>query len=349
MTKYLIHIGICGFGNQLLGFKEACIIAKHTCRTIILPIFIPHGTIRHKCKKFYKFDEIFDVDYFSSKVKCAKIEDIDISENTINNIYNIRSTNEQELLLNYFENQKEYYKIKNDINFKNISKQYIKSYNDLDNIKNIEDNILVICGTFNNVILNNCYKNGCLNKSCTLNECFIDDYNYITNSLIFNNNINNISNNIIKKLFNDEKYAVFHLRTTDIPSNKDFLTCYGYEENIIYNNIVEYLDSCNINTKFIVIAPPNAYKIKDMNIFNSDKVFFNITQDIDDLFYASIVELDIALKCDKLICSTTNTPEEKKTHTRSSFTMHIKDIRKNDTILITDLEKKLLHVDYLVN
>lgn len=26
--KYLIHIGICGFGNQLLGFKEACLIAK---------------------------------------------------------------------------------------------------------------------------------------------------------------------------------------------------------------------------------------------------------------------------------------------------------------------------------
>ena len=41
MTKYLIHIGICGFGNQLLGFKEACIIAKMTNRTIVLPYFIP--------------------------------------------------------------------------------------------------------------------------------------------------------------------------------------------------------------------------------------------------------------------------------------------------------------------
>ena len=60
MVKYLIHIGICGFGNQLLGFKEACIISHYTKRTIINPIFLPHSTIKNYCKEYYKFSEIFD-------------------------------------------------------------------------------------------------------------------------------------------------------------------------------------------------------------------------------------------------------------------------------------------------
>lgn len=341
MNKYLIHIGICGFGNQLLGFKEACIIAKYTNRTIIAPIFIPHGTIRSKCKNFYEFDEIFDFDYFANKVPCIKVHDLDITKNAINNIYNIRSNTEQELTQKYLNYQREYYGINFNANKKHISKQYILCNSDLDSIKNIEDNVLVLCGTFNNVILNKCYKNGCLNKLCSINECFINDYNYITNSLIFSKNIDTMSNNIIKKLLNNEKYAVFHLRTTDLTHNKNFITCYGHEEEVVYSNIVEYLKCNEINTKFIVIAPPDAYKIHDMKIFNSNKVFFNVTKEIGDLFYSSIVELDIALKCDKLICSSTNTPEIKKIHTRSSFTMHIKDIRKNDTVIIDDLNKKL--------
>lgn len=55
MEKYLLFIGICGFGNQLLGFKEALIIAEKLKRKIILPVFIPHGTIRNDCKSYYKF------------------------------------------------------------------------------------------------------------------------------------------------------------------------------------------------------------------------------------------------------------------------------------------------------
>ena len=58
--KYIVHIGICGFGNQLLGFKELSIIAKYTNRTMIAPIFIPHGTIRNQCKAYYDlFDLVF--------------------------------------------------------------------------------------------------------------------------------------------------------------------------------------------------------------------------------------------------------------------------------------------------
>ena len=70
---------------------------------------------------------------------------------------------------------KDYYNLSN-VTFNRINKQYIKSYDDFDELKNIEDDVLVLLCTFNNIILSNCYKNGCLNEKCTLNKCFIEDY-----------------------------------------------------------------------------------------------------------------------------------------------------------------------------
>ena len=118
MPKYLIHMGICGFGNQMLGFKEACIIAKHTNRIIVEPIFIPHGTIRNECKDYYKFSDIFDMDCFFSVMKCVNIQEI--SHIKINNVYNIRCLREKNLTDSYYNSQKNYYNIPSNVKFNKI-------------------------------------------------------------------------------------------------------------------------------------------------------------------------------------------------------------------------------------
>ena len=71
----------------------------------------------------------------------------------------------------YYNSQKNYYNIPSNVKFNQIDKKYIKSYDDFDELKNIDDDVLVLLGTFNNIILSNCYKNGCLNEKCTLNKC----------------------------------------------------------------------------------------------------------------------------------------------------------------------------------
>jgi hypothetical protein len=107
--KYLIHIGICGFGNQLLGFKEACLIAKRTNRIIVKPIFIPHGTIRDKCRKYYKFDKVFDNKKFSSMFNSCSIDEI--KHIKIENIYMNRHKNQHRFLSYYLKESEEYYNI----------------------------------------------------------------------------------------------------------------------------------------------------------------------------------------------------------------------------------------------
>lgn len=340
--KYLLYTGICGFGNQLLGFKEACIIAKYTNRKVVAPIFIPHGTIRKHCNPYYEFKDIFDYDYFSNNIDIVTIDDINNID--IKNVYNVRCDNDKTLVDNYYSLSNKYYKISDNVNIKNINLGYIKDISCIKDKLDFDDEVLVLSGLFNNVILSDCLKNGCLNNNCSFNNVFYEDYIFFSKNLIFNKNIQDHSTNILDKLYsNKEKFCVFHLRTTDLPKNKTFNESYGYNEKLIYSSIQTYLFNNNINTKFIVIAPPDAYNIKDMNIFNNNNnVNFNIANKIEDLFIRSLVELQIGLVCDTLIFSNTNTPEIKKKHTRSSFCMHIKDIRiDKENINVTDILDKL--------
>ena len=338
MPKYLIHMGICGFGNQMLGFKEACIIAKHTNRIIVEPIFIPHGTIRNECKDYYKFSDIFDMDCFYSVMKCVNVQQI--SHIKINNVYNIRGKNEKNLTDSYYNLQKDYYNLSN-VTFNKINKQYIKSYDDFDELKNIDDDVLVLLGTFNNIILSNCYKNGCLNEKCTLNKCFIEDYNNIVQCINFNTNIETIANNNLKFINTDiNNLCVFHMRVLDLCKNKSFEYSYNnYNEKAVYNSICSYLKQIgkeSLIENIFLIAPPQYETINNLQIFNTDLVRrIDDNKFTHDKFILSLVELFISEKAKILITSPTNTPNVVKQHTRSSFTLQTKNMR--------DLSKKYIH------
>lgn len=349
MTKYLIHIGICGFGNQLLGFKEACIIAKHTDRVIVEPIFIPHGTIRNECKNYYKFSDIFDSDLFSSTNKYASVEKI--SNIKVNNVYNMRSHSEKSLTDDYYNRQKDYYNLFNDVKFNSLNKTYITKVEDFNELKNIDDTILVLLGTFNNVILSNCYKNGCLNPKCSLNTIFTDIYTKTTQSIQFNKNIKNIVNETLELTnTNIDSLCVFHMRVLDLCKNKTFEYAYNHDEKSVYKSICNYLDEINessLKKNIFLIAPPQYKTISNLKIFNT-----NIVKSIDydkfsyDKFILSLTELYICEKCKILIISPTNTPNIVKTHTRSSFTLHTKNIRElknvsKDDVCISSIYKKI--------
>lgn len=335
MSKYLIHIGICGFGNQLLGFKEACIIAKYTGRKIVQPIFIPHGTIRNECNKYYDFKDIFDVNIFNSHVDSVYFKDI--PDVQIRNIYNMRPQKEEYLTNSYYDIQNDYYKFYN-VNFQNINKKYITSIDCLHELKSINDEVLVLLGTFNNVILTNCYKNGCLNKQCLPNKTFIEDYNFITKSLSFNNNIMQISYYVLQSLNIDiNNLCVFHMRVLDLCENKSFEYAYNnYNEENVYISICNYLKNTqneNLVKNIFLIAPPQYETINNLKFFNTNLVKRIKHNDfVYDRFILSLVELFISEKSKVFVYSPTNSPNIVKQHTRSSFTLHTKTLREMSNI-----------------
>ena len=333
--KYIIHIGICGFGNQLLGFKELCILSKYLDRTIILPIFVPHGTIKNYTKKSYEFKEIFDVEHFKKYFDCIEFKDLsntEINNNKINNVYNFRSAHEESQANSYLNLNREYYNIDKSIEKSNLNKKFITSITDLNELKSLDDDILVLLGTFNCVKLSTCSKNGCLNKNCNFNSTFKKDYDFITNALTFNNTILTHVDNFLKsKNLNNNDYIAFHLRTSDhAASNSMFKDCYNnLDEQKVYQFIVNHLyetNNINLINKIFVAIPPAGLKIKDMTIFNSNKVIL-LDEIINDKFILSLIETEICYRSKILFNSPTNTPHETKLHTRSSFTMQIRDLR----------------------
>ena len=97
--KYILPILICGSGNQFVGLKETIIIAKKLNRKLILPDFIPHGTIRNKSNISYTFDTTFDIDKLKSIVDVKYVNEIDFSELTT--IYKFRCEKEDSLVNSY--------------------------------------------------------------------------------------------------------------------------------------------------------------------------------------------------------------------------------------------------------
>jgi len=331
MKKYLIHVGICGFGNQLLGFKEACIIAKMTNRTIVLPYFIPHGTIRDKCKEYYSFNEIFDESKFNF---CDFINFEQIRHHDIKRVYYNRNKNEINITESYFKLSQSIYNLFN-VEKVQINKTFITCDTDFNELQNINDDVLVLVGTFNSIKLNSCNKNGCINKKCYINELFKERYNDITKSLVFNKTINQYTNKLLAQLgLSNNNYCVFHMRILDLCANKSFEYCYNnYNEQDVYQSIKNYLfeiERLDLIDKLFLMAPPDYLKINNLTIFNDLKYIKRLDyESIDhDNFMLSIIELCICEKSYSMISSPTNTPNESKEHTRSSFTLHTKELRQ---------------------
>ena len=330
--KYILHVGICGFGNQLLGFKETLIMAQKTGRSIILPHFIPHGTIRNQCQKYYNFETIFDKENFK---KYFNILDIDyknqkilnhILKNNIKNIYFMRTKEDFSPSDYYYQLSKEIYELDHDYNEIRLNNKFIKSDSDFDEIRNIEDDYLIIIGTFNSIKLSTCSKNGCV--YCNYDNRFMEEYNYSTKSLIHSNIIKEIANFYLKNT-QINNYIGFHIRTPD-HAEKSKYTFYKLYNNMhesrVYKSILKYANSKKFNLPLYISIPPDGLKIKNMKIFNSNKVYR--LSEFQDLFIFSIVELELLYNSKILIYSPSNTPYTIQPHQRSSFTLHIKELRK---------------------
>ena len=181
--------------------------------------------------------------------------------------------------------------------FKRLKNKFITNLDELKELNEIEDDILVLLGTFNSVKLNTCSKNGCLNSVCGYHKVFLNDYNEVSKALIFNNNINNITNTVLNSLnLKSREFCTFHLRTRDLCENTLFKDSYNdYDESIVYQSIVNYLfenNKQNLINKIFVCLPPQALKIRDLKIFNSDKILILDHGKYNyDSFILSIIEL----------------------------------------------------------
>lgn len=292
-----------GPGNQIVGIKEALILAKLLNRICIIPPIRDHylkGSI-----KFYKFDEIY---------KC-----------TLNNVIidGLNSSCNNEQITNVYCIQGAYHnkKLHNDqlikCEYKEIllNQRSIRGTKDLSELSKYTDQILIIKHLFNNVAINQCINNGC--SKCPFNQEFLPLYKDICKYIDFSDTIKQYGNLIINTHLS-QKYIAIHLRYPDVMDNKTLLeyTNNLYDENTIYDKIKEHYNDYKVYISTNKINLAKSTKLKEFIFFSGQSP------------YESFIDQYICSKAEIFFFSPFNDYNYiNSPHTRSTFSSFIIDYR----------------------
>ena len=294
-----------GPGNQVVGIKECLLIAKLINRTCLVPPIREHYVKSNST--FYPFNDIYKLN-----LNYAVIDDerhSKLNSEVVNNVYCIHN--------GYFKKTLRHQNIIEHKNFNEIplKKGKIRNYDDIDEIKNLKDDLIIIKHLFNNVCISKCMFNGCF--QCDMNEIFYDHYSEICSRFDFSENIKKIGNNFIKNVLNDH-YNCIHIRLPDIFGNKSISehTQNIYNEEILYQKINDIRHSSD---KPLFIASNNIVYLKrigcDFDHFNCNEKYY------------SFIDQYICCKADNFYYLNLENTRFGHPHNRSTFTSFIIDYR----------------------
>jgi len=284
-----------GPGNQIIGIKECLILANVLNRTCIIPPIREHYLKSNVL--FYNFNDIFA--YNSTDVIVDNKMYSLIQNTNIEKIYsfippkNTPSRHETLLKLKYEEQYLTHRKIKNDT---------------CEELRQIDDKLLMLKHLFNNVYISNCSINGCF--KCQMNPSFSNIYKDICSKLDFSKAIKLLGDKYIKDVLG-ENYQCVHIRLPDRINEQNMTS----KEIAHLHNAVMNLRE---NNKSLFIASNNIKYLTNLNIIGK-------SLDSNTEFY-SFVDQYICCKSEKFSYMNLDYRKNNK-HNRSTFTSFVIDYR----------------------
>ena len=284
-NKYLFSIPTTngGAGNQIIGIKDAIIIAHYLNRKFLFPPITQHFIINKLNRdnrydyKFWNFNDIFeynDKNCFDVLENKELLYDLDME-------YNLANINEPVPVIYVLKKIED--KLYNCKRCKTINKtRQIICVDDYNVFKNIDDKVLIINFTFNLTKISECGINGC--RKCKLNKNFEVIYKDICSKFDFSKKIKSYGDEYIYNNFNNKPFISVHLRYTDyflgllpeFENVKDLTKTFDEED--INKYLIKLSKEQNISLKNIFIATPVQYRIErsslsKYNLLNSDNKY----------------------------------------------------------------------------
>lgn len=326
-----------GPGNQIVGIKEGLMISIILNRKFIFPPIVQHYTINRN--KYFKFNELFKYD---DKENIELVDNIEhIKKNNI--VYTAKSSE-----LNKKICMEKLLNINNNKVILPIRK--FEKIRDIEKLKDIVEDNLIISSLYNNIKISECFWNGC--DDCSINPDLIKLYKDICSKFNFSDNIIELGNNYIKRHFNKENYIALHVRYADFDNGKNIKDINKlYNEKDINNIIHELSDKYDINKNNIFIATNNKKNILN-SYLNNYKIYKNKNNnDID-----SFVEQYICCMSKIFIYTGGIHAKPEHIHLRSTWSSFVLDYRycilnknKDSHIYITNyLQNKEKHYGYVM-
>lgn len=303
--KYISFIPAdSGPGNQIIGLKECLLLSILLNRRCIIPPIREHYLKSNTT--FYHFNDIFNLN--NSNVIIDDETSSVLNNEKIQTMYTIYPNADDRQL-----RHEQLLSIKRSNILLNNRK--IHSSASLDELKSIQDNILVIRHLFNNVSISSCGMNGCFR--CALNHHFSDSYKYICSQFDYSTTIKSIGNTFIKDILN-YNYIAIHIRLPDVFGNNslDDLTNRQYDSNRLFNIISHIKEKFN---KPVFIASNNINYLKNLNI---DFVHYNNIHK-----YSSFIDQYICCKSEVFFYLNLNSSFCNNIHNRSTYASFIIDYR----------------------
>lgn len=316
--RYLFPVLVSGPGNMYVGFREAAILARRLGRTLVLPHFVVHNTVRaDSARNTIPFADTFDVDALRPLLPVVRYEALGPRPTRLFHIRK-RDSPGQRMVDRYLAHVDPAYDVAlAALPHHWLERRYIQSPADLDELRALDDEVLCVAGIFNTVKLSACLINHCVR--CPPHPAFAADYDDVCRHTRRAAHIRDRAAAFIADRFGDRPFVAFHLRTFDRVERGDlFATAYplGVSEAAVHDALLRWADACRINPQDLFVAmPPAARRIADLDRFARATVF----DDADlEPYFASLVEQEVCARAAVFVRSVTNKARPVE-HDRSSW------------------------------
>ncbi len=322
--RYLLPTFLAGPGNQYVGLKEAVLMARHLERTLVLPRFVAHFTVRAQSPRlYYDFDETFDR---AALARVCPVIDVAELEARPERVHHIRKAGQKDQA--QAQEYLSYYADSTDLSLTDLpahflQRRYIHGAEDFAELSALDDEVLTVCGVFNNVRLSTCIKNHCVR--CAPSPAFAEEYAQISTGFARAPHIRDAAKAFIDETFGGRPFLGFHLRTYDrVRPTDDFEAIYcGWSEQEVFDAVTRYAAAQDIPVERIFLAtPPATFKIDLPRIgrwrrFSGEGV---------EPYFASLIEQEICSRAEIYVRSVSNKRRPVE-HDRSSWGALVDDQR----------------------
>ena len=293
-----------GPGNQIVGIKEALLLSRYLKRTCILPPIREHYTKSNTT--YYKFDDIFDL-----KLDNVVVDDLECK------FINQTACKKAVLCIHgfYFGKKLRHESIidTTSINERLLATRKICKASQLQELKEHDEDMLIVKHLFNNIGISECFQNGCF--ACNLNPEFAEPYKEICKGFDFSPHIKNKGENYIEKYGLSKGFVAIHIRLPDIFGS-------GYTEECSIEKMQDALNTIKNNkNKQIFIASNNVSYLTQVSI-----PFIHYEESTDTL--RSFIEQYICSLADAFYYLNVETTRLHSAHNRSTWTSFVIDYRK---------------------
>lgn len=346
MRGYIWPIVMSGPGNQIVGLKEAALIARRLDRTLVVPPILAHYRARQRGtdgRLGFDFAELFDLRRLQGFVPCVTPAELPAPPTRMLSL-RVRPDPQAERAREFYAERTGH--PVDQLPLEVLEQRALHRWADVDRMRDYDDTVIGLYGVFNNLSVSVCRWNGC--ARCPTNPIFAPAYAELCDHLVAAPRLRWRAEKFCAERFEGRRFLAFHLRVADMCAGKRFDEVYlGHPEGEVWRALLTYADQLGVRPEDIFVAVPpyidDVVGLKHFHRERGDAVVYPGDRGLSGL-ECSLIEQAICARSTVFVRSISNIPHtgvvpEHPRSTWNTFVHELRQVRSRaaDDRYITDL------------